>query len=182
MAELVLFECERCGTKRMARSLAEFEDHYCPNPAPAPLAPSVGPSVALRNGRSFARDWSSLGSAADTPATAFRERQWAKDLLSQSKTSVTATQRLVALALMLHVDWRSLQAWPGVEVLARECGLERKAVGRALSALRRKGWVWRVTRGDWRTKQADVLELIWPKWWKPEFTPSGPESPTADDV
>ena len=73
--------------------------------------------------------------------------------------------RHVGIAFMLHVDYRTLEAFAGVQLLARETGMSRKTVGKALAELRRQGWLRRTSRGNSFTGHSDTHRLSWPRWF-----------------
>lgn len=71
----------------------------------------------------------------------------------QSSTSrLPASARHVALGLSLHMNERGGSAYPSLETLASECGLDRRTVQRSLQALESEGWLICVKRGGGRGK------------------------------
>jgi Bacterial regulatory proteins, gntR family len=101
---------------------------------------------------------------AEATGVRFLDRTWALDICRLAKTRMSATTRHVALVFMLHVDFRTLEAYPGQEVLAAECGLSRRTVWQALQRLKRSGWLVRVSKASYSTGEAEVLRLHWPDW------------------
>jgi hypothetical protein len=94
----------------------------------------------------------------------FRDRAWARDLLAQPTTRVTKPMRWVGVAFMLHVDFQTLESWAGGELLQRETGYSLTVVRQSLAALRRQGWLYRVSKGNNLKGECDVHRLAWPKW------------------
>lgn len=63
------------------------------------------------------------------------------------ESSLTSTQRLVALALSLHMNERGGSCFPTQDTLASETALSRRAVIQALRDLEDAGWLGRVPGG-----------------------------------
>lgn len=76
------------------------------------------------------------------------------------------TTKLVALALATHADADGSHAHPGQDRLARECGIQPRAVRRHLDALAALELVVRTFRGSsaGRAGRADVYRLNAPAW------------------
>ena len=81
------------------------------------------------------------------------------------RPDLTPVQKHTGLALMLHVHWPNLDgAYPGVKVLALKTGRNRDTVGRALTALKLKGWIARLAGPDFRRGISTEWGLRWPAW------------------
>lgn len=65
---------------------------------------------------------------------------WQRAIVSEG-SSLSSTQRLVALSLALHMDAEGGSAFPSLETQAGETGLDRSTVRRALLALDALGWL-----------------------------------------
>jgi DNA-binding transcriptional MocR family regulator len=63
-------------------------------------------------------------------------------------SDLPSTTRLVALTLSLHMNELGGSAFPGVRLLARETGLDRKTVMRHLHELEKRGYLTVLRRGD----------------------------------
>jgi hypothetical protein len=103
-----------------------------PGKGPAPTTPNAGPQ----------------GTA--TPVTSSALYAWRDAILSPDNT-LSATERLVAVALSMHMDRSTLRAWPGPALLAKRTALSPSAVKAALKALRIAGWLIQVKKGGTRS-------------------------------
>lgn len=58
-----------------------------------------------------------------------------------ASSDLSATTKLVALALSLHMDARGGSCFPSIETLARDCSLSYDSTRRHLRKLRVAGWL-----------------------------------------
>jgi DNA-binding FadR family transcriptional regulator len=75
---------------------------------------------------------------------------WRTQILASDVAAVPASARLVALVLSTHMDRNGGSCFPSVTTIAREAGLGRSTVFRALEALERADYVERLRGGRGR--------------------------------
>src|SRR4051812_41969679 len=66
--------------------------------------------------------------------------KWRKSVAAAGP-GLSSKAHLVALTLSLHMNRDGGSCFPGVDLLAKECNLNRKTISRAVSELERSGYI-----------------------------------------
>jgi hypothetical protein len=98
---------------------------------------------------------------------------WREAVLSKDDGGLSSTDRLVALALSMHMDGDTLaNAYPGPALLARRTGLAQSTVKASLARLVDLGWIEQTMRGGTDKGSSARLASVY----------RGIPRPTADPV
>jgi hypothetical protein len=101
-------------------------------------------------------------SHAQDRKTAFKARQ-ARIIATQSRRGLSACERLVIAIIGQHENLKTGQCNPGIETIARECGLVERAVYRAIVGAERKGAIIVTRAGNGGRNRPNGYQLVPPK-------------------
>lgn len=87
--------------------------------------------------------------------------RWLRRIARSRRLSPKA--HLVAHTIGLHLNWKTLKAWPAVGTIAAESGLSPRSVQRAVLELKRAGLLWVTYRGKRPSNLSNVYRAVVPE-------------------